>query len=56
MTQAIRVKRAGQDGTWHAFIPELAEWLPTPLFGPATFDEVAAVLMARNPGAIVTEE
>jgi hypothetical protein len=55
MTQTIRVKRDRPDGTWHAYIPALAEWLPTPFFGPATFEDVAEALRERNPGATVEE-
>ena len=53
MSKTILVKR-GPYGTWHAYIAELREWLPTPYFGP--FETVAQELRERNPGCTVEEQ
>ena len=52
----IELKRIGSDGTWHAKADFTKhEWIPTPYFGPATFEKVSAALLSLNPGYEVQE-
>jgi hypothetical protein len=56
--RVIEVKRFGSDGTWHARADWTgSEWIPMPLFGPATFDEARNLLMLQeaNRGYSVVE-
>jgi hypothetical protein len=44
----IEVKRFGSDGTWHARSDFTnGEWIPMPLFGPATFEDCRALLLKQ---------
>lgn len=47
--EPIRIKR-GADGTWMVLLPDVGEWLPSPFFGPARYDEVERAVADRNPG------
>jgi hypothetical protein len=56
ITMTVELKRIGAGGTWHARadFTEL-EWIPTPYFGPASFEKVSGSLSKLNPGYQVLE-